>query len=214
MTSRLSTNIRVKDVELILLPVQTRVPLKFGSETLSSVTCARAKVTVEDRNGRVGIGWGETPLSVQWVWPSKLAYTIRHQALIDFCKVLQTKWIEFGQFGHPIEIGHAFLENVLPKCQDQFNAEQFGTTSHAMPYLAGLVAASVFDQAIHDAFGIVHDVDVYKTYGSEFLKSDLATFLQPAENSGVSFDGKYPADFLVSDPPNKLPVWHLVGVSV
>ena len=49
MSSSLSTDIRVKDVELFLLPVQTRVPLKFGTETLSSVTCARAKVTVEDR---------------------------------------------------------------------------------------------------------------------------------------------------------------------
>ena len=60
----LSTDARVKDVSLYLLPVETRVPLKFGSETLLTVTCARAKVTLEDRDGNVGVGWGETPLSV------------------------------------------------------------------------------------------------------------------------------------------------------
>ena len=60
-----TTDARVKDVSLYLLPVETRVPLKFGSETLLTVTCARAKVTLEDRNGNVASGWGETPLSVQ-----------------------------------------------------------------------------------------------------------------------------------------------------
>ena len=70
-----TTDARVKDVSLYLLPVETRVPLKFGSETLLTVTCARAKVTLEDRDGNVASGWGETPLSVQWVWPSSVPYT-------------------------------------------------------------------------------------------------------------------------------------------
>ena len=55
----LSTDARVKDVSLYLLPVETRVPLKFGSETLLTVTCARAKVTLEDRDGNVGVGWAK-----------------------------------------------------------------------------------------------------------------------------------------------------------
>ena len=46
MSSNLSTDARIKDVSLYLLPVETRVPLKFGSETLTTVTCARAKVTL------------------------------------------------------------------------------------------------------------------------------------------------------------------------
>ena len=62
-----STDVRVKDIALYLIPVETRVPLKFGTETLLTVTCARAKVTVEDQTGRSASGCGETPLSVQWV---------------------------------------------------------------------------------------------------------------------------------------------------
>ena len=64
------SDIRTVGATLYFLPVKTRVPLKFGAETLTSVTCARAMVRVADQQGRTAAGWGETPLSVQWVWPS------------------------------------------------------------------------------------------------------------------------------------------------
>ncbi len=74
-------DISVKGLKLYFLPVQTRVPLKFGAETLTNVTCARVSIQTENRDGKRGEGWGETPLSVQWVWPSSLGYEIREQAL-------------------------------------------------------------------------------------------------------------------------------------
>jgi hypothetical protein len=58
------TDVRVVGAELYLLPVHTRVPLKFGAETLQTVTCARVRLQVRDRGGRTASGWGETPLSV------------------------------------------------------------------------------------------------------------------------------------------------------
>src|SRR5512140_1848270 len=97
----LPTDIHPVSVELYFLPVQTRVPLKFGPETLTSVTCARVRMTVADRQGHCADGWGETPLSVQWVWPSKLAYEPRHRALKEFCVQLATAWAGFNSFGHP-----------------------------------------------------------------------------------------------------------------
>ena len=59
-----ATDIRTIGSALYFLPVQTRVPLKFGPETLTTVTCARVRVVVVDRTGRRAEGWGETPLSV------------------------------------------------------------------------------------------------------------------------------------------------------
>ena len=79
-----STDIRTVGAVLYFLPVQTRVALKFGTETLTQVTCARASVTVSDDRRRTAEGWGETPLSVQWVWPSVVAYEERHAALKAF----------------------------------------------------------------------------------------------------------------------------------
>ena len=85
--------------------METRIPLKFGSETLTSVTCAAARVTVTTADGRQD-GWGETPLSVQWVWPSPVSYAIRHQRLKEFCELLAADFVEFSQPGHPLEIGY------------------------------------------------------------------------------------------------------------
>jgi L-alanine-DL-glutamate epimerase-like enolase superfamily enzyme len=42
------------------------------------------------------------------------------------------------------------------------------------------------------------------------MNFDLASYLEPADGSGVSFAGKYPQDFL-ERPPQQLRAWHLVG---
>src|SRR5882762_9219206 len=113
MSQKRSTDVRVKAVRLYFLPIKTRVPLKFGPETTTSVTCARACVTVADHHGRHAEGWGETPLSVQWVWPSALGYEVRHGVVKEFCLLLAKEWSSFPATGHPMEIGHEFQEQVL-----------------------------------------------------------------------------------------------------
>jgi L-alanine-DL-glutamate epimerase-like enolase superfamily enzyme len=80
-----------------------------------------------------------------------------------------------------------------------------------MPWLAALVCCSVFDQAVHDAYGQLLGCPVYDTYGPEHLNRDLAGFLEPASGSRVEFSGRYPSDFLVRPAPTRLRAWHLVG---
>jgi len=206
---KLSTDIRIKNFSLNFIPVKTRVPLKFGSEVLSSVICARVKAGVFNRGKESAEGWGETPLSVQWVWPSQVPYSVRQQALLAFCEFLGKRWQSFDNWGHAIEIGHQLIMNDLPKALAQFNdLENYG---EPMPWLAGLVCASAFDLALHDAYGVVNQIPVYQAYGKEFISSDLSCFLQPDEKSEVNFKGKFPSDFLVLKPPSRIPVWHLVG---
>ena len=132
-----ATDVRVLKAGLYFLPVETRVPLKFGPETLTYVTCARVHVQVEDRQGRRAEGWGETPLSVQWVWPHHLSYEERHQALKAFCAELVDAWSGFPASGHPIEVGSAFQEEELPRLLKQFNQSR----SEPMPWLAARSAA-------------------------------------------------------------------------
>ena len=78
-------DIRILSSDLKFVPVETRMPLKFGAEVLTSVTCARVRLLVRDKDGNESFGWGETPLSVQWVWPSSVGYVERLDALLDFC---------------------------------------------------------------------------------------------------------------------------------
>lgn len=205
-----ATDIRTVSTTLYFLPVQTRVPLKFGTEILTSVTCARAGITVADRTGRTAAGWGETPLSVQWVWPGAVAYEERHAALQTFSLQLAELWSSTRLPGHPLEIGYDFQQTVLPGILAGFNRRQRGGRE-PLPWLAALLCCSPFDLAVHDAYGKLHSRPVYETYGPEFVNRDLAGFLQPAAGANVSFKGKFPNDFLVSKPPAQLPAWHLVG---
>ena len=108
-----SKNVVIREVALHFLPVEMRVPLKFGSQVLREVTCARARVVVEASDGRVAEGWGETPLSVPWVWPSELPYETRHSALKAFCVLLARDLRDFPVAGHPMEIGFAYQRDRL-----------------------------------------------------------------------------------------------------
>ncbi len=203
-------DIRVSGVSLYFLPVETRVPLKFGTETLTHVTCARACIEVVGTRGRTAAGWGETPLSVQWVWPSPLFYEERHGAIQKFCCMLASAWAEFEEGGHPIEISQSFLDQALPELLARLNRERWSTTE-PMPWLAALLCCSAFDIALHDAYGNLHGVPAYETYNQNYMNRDLASFLTSAEGSGVDFSGMYPGDFLVPEPARTVAAWHLVG---
>ncbi|MBN8247543.1 MAG: hypothetical protein J0L84_08875, partial [Verrucomicrobia bacterium] len=210
-TPPLPVGVRVVEVSLWFLPVRTRVPLKFGSETLTSVTCARVRVRVESRDGRRAEGWGETPLSVQWVWPDPSPYGDRHAALTEFTRSLAREWIHHAPWAHPLEAGVRFTTEVLPGVRSRFNQTRTSPAAPPLPPLAALVAASPYDLALHDAFGNLLGLPTYDTYGPEFLGSDLAAFLEPADRSGISFQGRFPADFLRPHRLDRLPAWHLVG---
>lgn len=203
------TDVRVCGAELFLLPVTVRTPLKFGAETLTEVTCARVRLTVAGRDGRMAQGWGETPLSVQWTWPAAISYAQRHDAMISFCKSLAEAWSTWEAFGHPVEVGYSFQRAVLKTLVEQFN--DLRPAAARMPYLAGLVCCSPFDLALHDAFGVLHSVPTYETYNRRYMNRDLSQLLTPRAEGDADFRGKYVEDFLAAAPAGSLPAWHLVG---
>jgi L-alanine-DL-glutamate epimerase-like enolase superfamily enzyme len=194
-------------IDLHFLPVETRVPFKFGREVLTNVTCARVRIQVTDHAGGTAEGWGETPLNVQWAWPSDLSYADRNEAMLDFCQLLSNAWSESVPPGHAIEVGHQFLECRLPSLLSRFNETR---SAEAMPWLAALVCCSPFDLALHDAYANLIGLPVFDTFTPELMEHDLAHYLQPASGTDVSFAGKFPCDFLV--PRNdELLACHLVG---
>lgn len=211
MSQTKPTDIRPVHCEMYLLPIKTRMPLKFGPEITTEVTCARIRLEVVSRTGQTATGWGETPLSVQWVWPSSLSYGLRHEVLIEFCRELVAAWASFEAMGHPMEVGHQFQEESLKSLWESVNAKRAAAGLESMPWLAALVCCSAFDLALHDAFGNLLGLPTYQTYNAQFMNHDLASYLEPASDTKISFQGKYPEDFFVKHPPRQLPAWHLVG---
>lgn len=204
----LPTDVVVQSLDTHYLPVTMRMPLKFGAESVSEVSCIRIAATVRDEHGNTAIGWGETPLAVTWAWPSQtLTFQQRLDVMIDLCQRLVRAWVDAGTSGHPIEIGHQFVEKHLPSVLEEFNRQR---SDHPVPHLAALIATSALDIATHDAYGQLHQKDIYETYNRQYLNHDLSHYLTP-ENDSVSFEGKYPSDFLIADAPKRIPVWHLVG---
>lgn len=205
------TDVRPVAIALYFLPIKNRVPLKFGPEVTTEVTCARVRMTVEDRDGKRASGWGETPLSVGWVWPSQLSYEERHQALRALSLEIARAWLKSPvAAGHPMEVGHRFQAEVLPKVASDFN--NLKSREHEkVPLLAALVCTSAFDLALHDAYGVLHGVPTYDTYNRQFMNVPLHVFLKPAEGSDVTFADRYPEEFLVRPPLETIPAWHLIG---
>ncbi len=183
-----NSDVCIVDVKVGFLPIKMRLPLKFGTSVIESITCARVRMTVRNRDGKTADGYGETPLSVGWGWPSgDLTFEYREEQMIEFCRRLAPMWI-CGEFKDHMTHGNDFK---LPS---------------DIPHLAALICNSVFDIALHDAFGRVNGVNTYDTYNSEYMNHDLAHFY-----GDEKFSGKYPADYFVSEIQEKLPVWHLVG---
>jgi len=173
------TDIRPIGVAMHLLPVHLRVPLKIGPLVIESLKCLRVRVRVRDRAGRTADGWGETPLSAQWAWPSAVSVQVREGAMIAFCRELVTAWAGFEEWGHPMEVGHAFERGVLHELMDRFNAGP-NHVEVPLPHLAALVCCASFDIALHDAFGRLHGVDIYDTYNAQWMSRDLAFFFDAA----------------------------------
>jgi L-alanine-DL-glutamate epimerase-like enolase superfamily enzyme len=52
---------------------------------------------------------------------------------------------------------------------------------------------------------------VYQTYTADHLSGDLRRYLVPADGGTVSFENRFPSDFLVFPRPDAIRAWHLVG---
>lgn len=201
----------VKKTSVYFLPVETRMPLKFGAAVVTHISIVRVRVTVEGRGGARADGWGETPLSAQWAWPSSAPFAEREACMEEFCLRLARAWQAFTSAGHPMELGAEFHDAELLRLLEDLNRERTTRGEEPMPWLAALVCSSAFDIAVHDAYGVLHGVPTYETYTAAYMNRDLSSYLEPLPGGEFSFAGKYPADYLAPEPPTTLPAWHVVG---
>jgi L-alanine-DL-glutamate epimerase-like enolase superfamily enzyme len=198
-----ATDIRVKDVSTGYEDYRYRTPIKFGGVALDRVTILNVEMTVETRAGKVARGFGSMPLGNVWAWPSR---SLTYDQTLAAMKQLAERWAAVHRAldmdGHPVQTTH-MLEPAL-SMGAQAVGDDFGL-SEPMPLLAAFVVASPFDAALHDAYGKVHGLNSYRTYGPEFLPEHLGRFLGP------EFAGEYLDQYVLPEPKPRMPLYHLVG---
>ncbi len=114
--------------------------------------------------------------------------------------------------GHPIEVGHRFIEECLPGCSQRVQRAR-AAGRRAVPWLAALVCClGLRPGRCTTPSAMLHGVPTYETYNAEFMNADLAHYLDAGRRGRTSRSpGSIPADFLSSPRPDALPAWHLVG---
>ncbi len=194
---------RIESIETATEDFRYRRPMKFGGNVVDRVTLLNVNCTIRSSSGRTARGFGSMPLGNVWSFPSrKLTYDDTLAAMKDLAARVSAIILEYRGQGHPIEINEALEPAFLEAAAKVTSARRL---SEPVPKLCTLVTASPFDAAIHDAYGKLHGLNTYRTYGPEFLPRSLGELLSP------DFHGEFLDRYVLPDPKPSMPLYHLVG---
>lgn len=185
--------IRIEDVRIDFEDFRYRAPYKFGGVAVDRATVLNVHCTVRDKAGKSAKGFGSMPLGNVWSYPSRtLTYDQTLSAMRDLAVKIRDITAKYPDYGHPIDINTA-LEPLYLKAAGE------------VPKLCTMVTASPFDAAIHDAFGKLHGVSCYDTYGASMMSRDLSAYL------GKDFQGEYLDRYVLRKPRAAVNLYHSVG---
>jgi L-alanine-DL-glutamate epimerase-like enolase superfamily enzyme len=193
------TDITIRDVSISYESHRFRTPIKFGGVALDRVTILNVGMEVGTAAGKVAKGFGSMPLGNIWAWPTRtLTYEQTLSVMQDFAASTSSLYGGCKLAGHPIDITHTLEPELLKLSLRE-------PLSEPMPALAKLVVASAFDASLHDAYGKLHGLNSWRTYGPDFLEHDLGHYL------GAEFAGERLHNYITTEPKPRMPLYHLVG---
>ncbi len=195
--------IRIREIAHDYEDYLYRTPIKFGGTILDRVTLLNVRCIVEGAGGRRASGFGSMPMGNVWSFPSRLmSYDATLAAMKEVARRIEKLTSDYREQGHPIDINVA-LEPEYLRCAKEVDASL--KLAEPIPKLCVLVTASPFDAALHDAFGKLHGLSCYRTYGRDFMMHDLSRYLGP------EFKGQYLDGYINRTPRESMPLYHLVG---
>ncbi len=198
-----ATDVKIDDISFAYQDYTYRTPLKFGGHLTDRITILNVQTVVSAKNGKSARGFGSMPMGNVWSWPSS---TLSYDQTLDAMKALVTRLRDLTathkDYGHPIDLMWALDPQYLQAAVDTARARSL---PEPIPKLCSRVAISPFDAAVHDAFGKLHGVSSYQTYGRDFMSYDVGHYL------GKDFAGEWLDQFVTTRPKPKMPLYHLVG---
>jgi len=197
--------IRIDDVSYDYEEFRYRTPYKFGGKEVDRTTILNVRCVVHIANGRSAHGFGSMTMGNVWSFPSeRMSYDRTLGAMRALAERMRKITADFKEAGHSIDINGALEPEYLKAAEEVSRRLQL---EDAIPKLCTLVTASAFDAALHDAFGKVHGLTSYRTYGRDFMTHDLSYYLGP------EFKGEYLDRYVLTAPSALLALYHSVGAS-
>ncbi len=205
MIVRKTTDIRIEEVSHDYEDFLYRAPYKFGGKIVDRVTLLNVRCQVRTVDGRSAGGFGSMSLGNIWSFPSKLmCYDTTLGAMKALAAEISRITAAYKEAGHPIDINSAMEPEYLRAAEEVTRRLKL---AEPIPKLCTLVTASPFDAAIHDAFGKVHRLNCYHTYGPDFMAHDLSHYL------GAEFKGEWLDRYVLAEPKPLIYVYHSVGAA-
>jgi L-alanine-DL-glutamate epimerase-like enolase superfamily enzyme len=196
-------DIRIEDISLGFEEFAFRTPLKFAGAVMDRQTMLTVHCTVRTAAGNEAKGFGTLPLNYTFTFPSKrLSPATRLGAMKALAEEIAKVTGAYQEFGHPIDINWELAplyEKAAADVSRRLNL------ADPIPRLCTLVTAGAFDAAIHDAFGKLHGLSCFRTYGPDFMNRHLSHYLGPG------FHGEYPSQYISSEPKARVPLCHLIS---
>ena len=201
------TDITIKAANVRFEDFAFRTPLELSTGRITSIRLAEACVRVEDRAGRSAEGRGAIFLGDLWSWPSQRVDSSTRVAVMQrICERLASELPGVSDgYRHPIAHGYELFTSARPQIATSVGSNQ--ALPEEVPELASAVCLSIFDAAIHDAFGRLHGVSAYAALRSPLFENDLSEWL------GHAGRGRRLSEFLRDTPEQRIPGWHVVSKS-
>jgi L-alanine-DL-glutamate epimerase-like enolase superfamily enzyme len=181
-----------------------RTPIKFGGSVVDRVTLLNVTCEATDRSGSRSVkGFGSMPLGNVWSFPSReMSYETTLGAMKALADRIAAITGAFKESAHPVDVNWT-LESAYLEAAAEVSRQL--KLDSPIPKLCTLVTASPFDAALHDAYGKMHGVSSFQTYGPELMEHDLSHYLGP------EFRGEYLDRYVLQEPKHRMPLYHLVG---
>ena len=206
-TAPRKTDIRIESISTEYQAYKYRVPIKFGGLVSDRITLLNVNCVVSSAGGKTAKGFGSMPLANTWAFPSrKLSFDATLNAMKTLAERISKLTGSYKEYGHPIDLTWA-LEPQYLKAADEISQAQ--KLVEPIPKLCTLVTASAFDAALHDAYGKLHGLNCYHTYGPEFMNHDLSYYVGSADQE--NYKGEYPNKYIRQEPMARMPLYHLVS---
>lgn len=198
-----ASDIRIDEVSYDFEDFLYRTPIKFGGTVVDRVTLVNVTCRVSTRSGCSARGFGSMPLGNVWSYPSRtLSYEQTLAAMKALLERIGRLTGAHREVGHPIDLTWSLEPSYLEAAAE---VTTLLALPEKIPVLCTLVCASPFDAALHDAYGKVHGLNCYHTYGPDFMNHDLGHYL------GAEFTGETLNLYLRKSPQARMPLYHLVG---